>query len=159
MITSSHSERGRKERKKAMEETRTREKVALIVEDDRAIRQRLKDILDVDGIDSLAYATAEQALADLDGSSQHSPVAADVLLVDVMLKGSKMDGIEFISTLKERGNGQLPAPVIVITASGSSLIEQKTRAIQVDGFLRKPFSLADLRDTIRRCLTITGNRK
>ena len=82
----------------------------LIVEDEADIRAMISGILEDEGYDVREAATSSDALAAV---KSRKP---DLVVLDVWLKGSDMDGIELLSELK----GRYPnMPVIVISGHGT----------------------------------------
>ena len=91
----------------------------LIVEDEADIRAMISGILEDEGSDVREAATSSDALAAV---KSRKP---DLVVLDVWLKGSDMDGIELLSELK----GRYPnMPVIVI--SGHGTVETAVAAIR-----------------------------
>lgn len=79
----------------------------LIVEDDAAIRESLKDLLELDGYE--VY-TAEHGRAALGVLREHKPA---VILMDLMMP--EMNGFEFLA--QRRNDPEIAAiPVVVMTA-------------------------------------------
>ena len=105
----------------------------LIVEDDKNIRKLIEIKLKSQGYD--VY-TAENGVSGLDVISANH---IDIMLVDVMMP--KMDGYEFIKTVREGG---FNIPAIMVTARGS--IEDKSKGFSygVDDYMVKPIDFTEL---------------
>jgi DNA-binding response OmpR family regulator len=104
----------------------------LVVDDDESLRLLCRVNLELEGYRVLEAATveaAEQLLRD---------ERIDVVLLDVHV-GSE-DGFTLL--------GHIDAPRVVLF-SGSYEVDDERRA-QVDAILRKPFTLAELADTVGR---------
>lgn len=107
----------------------------LIVDDEQDIRDLVSGVLDDDGYGTRTAATADEALAALD---ERLP---SLILLDVWLRGSSMDGIELLKAIKLR-DPQIP----VIVFSGHGNIDTAVAAIAqgaVD-FIEKPFEAGKL---------------
>lgn len=107
----------------------------LIVDDEQDIRDLVSGVLDDDGYGTRTAATSEEALAALD---ERLP---SLILLDVWLRGSSMDGIELLKAIKGR-DPQIP----VIVFSGHGNIDTAVAAIAqgaVD-FIEKPFEAGKL---------------
>ncbi len=102
----------------------------LIVDDEQDIRDLVSGVLEDDGYGTRTAATSEEALAALD---ERLP---SLILLDVWLRGSSMDGIELLKAIKAK-DPQIP----VIVFSGHGNIDTAVAAIAqgaVD-FIEKPF--------------------
>lgn len=107
----------------------------LVVDDEQDIRDLVSGVLDDDGYGTRTAATADEALAALD---ERLP---SLILLDVWLRGSSMDGIELLKAIKSR-DPQIP----VIVFSGHGNIDTAVAAISqgaVD-FIEKPFEAGKL---------------
>lgn len=102
----------------------------LIVDDEQDIRDLVSGVLEDEGYGTRTAATAEDALSALD---ERLP---SLILLDVWLRGSSMDGIELLKAIKVK-DPQIP----VIVFSGHGNIDTAVAAIAqgaVD-FIEKPF--------------------
>ena len=107
----------------------------LIVDDEQDIRDLVSGVLDDEGYDTRTAATADEALHALDGR------LPSLILLDVWLRGSSMDGIELLKAIKARDPH---IPVIVFSGHGN--IDTAVAAISqgaVD-FIEKPFEAEKL---------------
>lgn len=107
----------------------------LIVDDEQDIRDLVSGVLEDEGYGTRTAASAEDALAALD---ERLP---SLILLDVWLRGSSMDGIELLRAIKVR-DPQIP----VIVFSGHGNIDTAVAAISqgaVD-FIEKPFEASKL---------------
>lgn len=113
----------------------------LLVDDDPAILDICRRVLETEGFTVVQAKRGEDALAKL----QAEPF--DLLLTDIRLPG--LDGLEMVRRLRESAP-ELP----VVTMTGYSNMEMAIQALSfgVDGFLVKPFTLDTLRLTITRAL-------
>lgn len=113
----------------------------LVIDDERAIRNTLKDVLE--------YEKYEVDLAEDGprGLEMFSANAYDIVLCDI--KMAKMDGIEVLSKISE-ASGDIP----VIMISGHGNIDTAVEAIKKGAydFLEKPLDLNRLLITIRNAM-------
>ena len=115
----------------------------LIVEDEDDIREMIGGILEDEGYEVRLAATSEAALAEV---KLRKP---SLVVLDVWLKGSSMDGIELLAHLK----GTHPTlPVIII--SGHGTVETAVSAIRKGAYdyIVKPFKADKLLVTASRAL-------
>jgi FixJ family two-component response regulator len=112
-----------------------------IIDDDRGMRQAIKDLVESVGLRAEAFTTGEEFLK--------KPLTADpsCLVLDVRLP--QMSGLDFQERLAELG---LRVPIIFITAHGD--IPMSVRALKSGAFefLTKPFRDQDLLDAIQQAL-------
>jgi two-component system nitrogen regulation response regulator NtrX len=115
----------------------------LIVEDEDDIRSMISGILEDEGYQVREAATSEAAL---EAVKSRKP---NLVVLDVWLKGSGMDGIELLTALKARYSH---LPVIII--SGHGTVETAVSAIRKGAFdyIVKPFKAEKLLVTASRAL-------
>ncbi|MBC6403326.1 MAG: sigma-54-dependent Fis family transcriptional regulator [Hyphomonadaceae bacterium] len=115
----------------------------LVVEDERDIREMIAGILSDEGCDVRVAATSETALKEV---KLRLP---SLVILDVWLKGSRMDGIELLNYLKADHED---LPVIII--SGHGTVETAVAAIRKGAFdyIVKPFKSDKLLVTANRAL-------
>jgi two-component system CheB/CheR fusion protein len=115
-----------------------------VVDDDRAIREAMRDLLQESGYAVEVFADGPAFFA------AYRPDRAGCLLVDALMPG--MSGVELIERLKTEGH-QLPA--IVITGSGAvPMAVQAMKAGAVD-FIEKPVGHEELLASVKRALDQT----
>ncbi len=115
----------------------------LIVDDERDIRELVGEILRDEGYEVRLAADADECLGEIDRD------LPDLVVLDIWLKGSRMDGIEILRTVK-RDNPDLPVVII----SGHGNIELAVAAIRQGAydFIEKPFNIDQLLVVIARAL-------
>ncbi|MFP4125408.1 MAG: sigma-54-dependent transcriptional regulator [Alphaproteobacteria bacterium] len=115
----------------------------LIVDDEAAIRETVADILEDEGLRPTLAADADEALAAVEAGPP------DLVLLDIWLEGSRLDGIAVLDEIKRR---EPALPVLVI--SGHGTIETAVAAIRKGAydFLEKPFKADRLLLAIERAL-------
>lgn len=116
----------------------------LIIDDERAIRNVLKDILSNEGF------KVEEAADGEEGLKKFQAGTFDVVLCDI--KMPKLDGIEFLQKVTEAGTD---TPVIMISGHGN--IETAVDAVKKGAFdyISKPPDLNRLLITIRNAMDKT----
>jgi len=110
-----------------------------IVDDDEAVRDSLRWLLEANSYRVRAYASAEAFLAD------YSEDQLGVLIVDVRMPG--MSGLQLQEELIAR---KCPMPIVFITGHGDVPMAVTTMKKGAVDFLEKPFNEADLRDIVSR---------
>jgi DNA-binding NtrC family response regulator len=117
----------------------------LIIDDERAIRNVLKDILGNEGF------KVDEAADGEEGLSKFSAGSYDVVLCDI--KMPKLDGMEFLQKVMEKG---VDTPVIMISGHGN--IETAVDAVKKGAFdyISKPPDLNRLLITIRNAMDKTS---
>ena len=115
----------------------------LVIEDEDNIAVALDFLLTRDGHRHMRLATGGGAL---DHIRAHRP---DLVLLDVMLPD--ISGYQIVQEIRADPalNG---VRVLMMTARGSVVERRKGLALGADGFIAKPFELAELRDEMRRLL-------
>ena len=115
----------------------------LIVDDEADIRSLIGDILADEGHATREAEDADGALAAVDDSPP------DLVILDIWLQGSRMDGIEVLKSVK-RDNPDVPVVII----SGHGNIEIAVAAIKQGAydFIEKPFNIDQLLVVVHRAL-------
>jgi two-component system nitrogen regulation response regulator NtrX len=115
----------------------------LIVEDEDDIRAMIGGILEDDGYEVRLTATSAEAINSL---KSRKP---SLMILDVWLKGSTMDGIELLDSIKKSHPNM---PVIII--SGHGTVETAVSAIRKGAYdyIVKPFKADKLLVTCKRAL-------
>jgi len=114
-------------------------KKVLIAEDDKAIVDVVKIILENDGFE--VY-TANQGKAVHETIAQHSP---DMILMDIWLFGE--DGGKIAKQLKSKSETKI-IPLVLMSANNAT--EKITKEVGADDFLLKPFNIDDLLYIVRK---------
>lgn len=115
--------------------------VIYIVDDDEAVRDSLRWLLEANGYRVKCYAGAEQFLEAYD------PEQVGVLIADVRMPG--MSGLELQESLIER---KAPLPIVFITGHGDVPMAVSTMKKGAVDFLEKPFNETELRRIVARML-------
>ena len=112
-----------------------------IVDDDEAVRDSLRWLLEANGYRVKSFSSAEDFL----GAYDSDEIA--VLIVDVRMPG--MSGLELQEELLAR---QAPLPIVFITGHGDVPMAVSTIKKGAVDFLEKPFNETDLRGIVARML-------
>jgi DNA-binding response OmpR family regulator len=116
-------------------------KKILVAEDDRAILEVVKIILEQEGF-SIIFVDKEDGIYKL--IKEQKP---DVILLDIWLGGS--DGGKIAKTIKsDKATKQIP--IIMISANNET--EKIAKEAGADDFLLKPFNIDDLLNIVRKHL-------
>lgn len=114
-----------------------------IVDDDEAVRDSLRWLLEANGYQVKCYASAEAFLNSYDENK------LCVLIVDVRMPG--MSGLELQEALIERDAN---IPMVFITGHGDVPMAVSTMKKGAIDFLEKPFNEAELRTIVARMIDI-----
>ena len=122
----------------------------LIVDDERDIRELIADILKDEG-----YTTRLAANSD-DCMKQVNTEPPSLIILDIWLKDSRMDGIDILKTVK-RDNPDIPVVII----SGHGNIEIAVAAIKQGAydFIEKPFNIDQLMVVVSRAMETSRLRR
>ena len=118
-----------------------------IVDDDEAVRDSLRWLLEANGYRVKSFSGAEEFLQAYD------PDQVGVLIVDVRMPG--MSGLELQEILIAR---DAPLPIVFITGHGDVPMAVSTMKKGAVDFLEKPFNEAELRDIVARMLLDANER-
>ena len=115
--------------------------IVFVVDDDRSIRESLRNLIRSVGLDVQTFASAEEFLIS------QRPEAASCLVLDV-----KLPGLNGLDLQQELAKGDVQIPIIFITGYGD--IPMTVRAMKAGAveFLTKPFRDQDLLDAIHQAL-------
>ena len=122
----------------------------LVVDDEADIRDLVADILEDEG-------HAPRQASDADGAFRAIEAQRpDLIVLDIWLQGSRMDGIEILKTVR-RNHPDLPVVVI----SGHGNIEIAVAAVKQGAydFIEKPFTTDQLMLVARRALEASRLRR
>ncbi|MHA3915857.1 nitrogen assimilation response regulator NtrX [Halovulum sp. GXIMD14793] len=122
----------------------------LVVDDERDIRELIGDILRDEGHAVRLAGDSDTAMKEINLD------APDLIILDIWLKDSKMDGIDILKTVK-RDNPEVPVVII----SGHGNIEIAVAAIKQGAydFIEKPFNIDQLMVVIGRAMETARLRR
>jgi len=114
-------------------------KKILIAEDDKAITEVVKLILDNEGYEVF---TADQGKTIYKILEVHNP---DIILLDIWLYGE--DGSQLAKHIRSKPKTK-HIPIILMSANNET--EKITKEVSADDFLLKPFDIDDLLKIVRK---------
>ena len=122
----------------------------LIVDDERDIRELISDILEDEGYTTRLAGNSDEAMAAIRAEQP------GLLILDIWLKDSQMDGIDILKTVKRN---YPEVPVVIISGHGN--IEIAVAAIKQGAydFIEKPFNIDQLLVVIRRGMETSRLRR
>ncbi|WP_163850335.1 sigma-54-dependent transcriptional regulator [Pseudooceanicola aestuarii] len=122
----------------------------LIVDDERDIRELISDILEDEGFTTRLAGNSDDCLGHLNSE------APGLMILDIWLKDSRMDGIDILKHVK-RNNPDVPVVII----SGHGNVEIAVAAIKQGAydFIEKPFNIDQLLVVIRRAMETSRLRR
>ena len=115
--------------------------VIFVVDDDDAVRDSLRLLLETQNYQVQTFASGEEFL------EQYAPKLVSVLITDVRMPG--MSGLQLQEQLIER---KAPLPIIFITGHGDVNMAVSTMKKGAVDFIEKPFNLEDIKPIISRFL-------
>ncbi|MBR9765807.1 MAG: sigma-54-dependent Fis family transcriptional regulator [Rhodobacteraceae bacterium] len=122
----------------------------LIVDDERDIRELISDILKDEGYGTRLAANSQECMGQV---TSETPA---LMILDIWLKDSEMDGIDILKTVKR---DYPEVPIIIISGHGN--IELAVAAIKQGAydFIEKPFNIDQLLVVIRRAMETSRLRR
>ncbi|MEM8656197.1 MAG: sigma-54 dependent transcriptional regulator [Pseudomonadota bacterium] len=122
----------------------------LIVDDERDIRELISDILEDEGYATRLAGNSDDAMAAINTAEPA------LMILDIWLKDSQMDGIDILKAVKRDNPG---VPVVIISGHGN--IEIAVAAIKQGAydFIEKPFNIDQLLVVIRRAMETSRLRR
>jgi two-component system response regulator FixJ len=114
--------------------------VILVVDDDEAVRQSLKALMEAEGFEVRAFSSGPDLL-----NETNLPVIG-CLLVDYHMPA--MNGLELVSALRDRG---ISIPAILITSNPAKYVRDRAAAVAVL-VIEKPSPGSYLVDSVRQAV-------
>ena len=119
----------------------------LLVDDDAEIIESMRTVLQSKGYDVLIARDGKQGLAL---AEKENP---DLVILDMMMP--KRSGFLVLETL--RRSRSVPMRIIMITANEGSRHKAYAEMLGVDDYIRKPFAMDRLLDSVQRLLATTAS--
>lgn len=122
----------------------------LVVDDEADIRDLIADLLADEGYAVRTAHDADTAFAAVED------LPPDLIILDIWLQGSRMDGIEILKSVKRDNPG---IPIVIISGHGN--IEVAVAAVQQGAydFIEKPFNIDQLLVVVERALEASRLRR
>jgi CheY-like chemotaxis protein len=113
----------------------------LVVDDDREIRELVRQILEACGAEVITAESGEQALAILGGDA-----GVSLVITDFNIKSSKFDGLELTAAIKARWP---EVRVVMISGRAFQITPEQIATAGLEQVIQKPFKPALLVGLIR----------
>ena len=113
-----------------------------IIDDDDAVRDSLKILLEVHGLEVEDFGSTCDFV-----SHYRKPAVPGCLILDQHLP--HMTGLDFLTSAKGR---EIDIPVILISGQGDAKLERRARDAGVADYLHKPISEQKLLETVQRAI-------
>ncbi|MEM1277645.1 MAG: sigma-54 dependent transcriptional regulator [Pseudomonadota bacterium] len=122
----------------------------LVVDDEADIRDLISELLTDEGYTARSAHDADTAFSAIEASPP------DLIILDIWLQGSRMDGIEILKSVKRDNPG---IPIVIISGHGN--IELAVAAVKQGAydFIEKPFNIDQLLVVIGRALEASRLRR
>lgn len=108
------------------------------MEDDKDIRESIRDVLEMEGYSVAAYSNGKEALEGVRGCG--SPC---LILLDLMMP--VMDGWQFLKQRQKLGDTIVAIPVFIVSA----VADQSVTALGAKGYVKKPLDIDVLLKLVR----------
>ena len=125
----------------------TNGKTILVVDDEKAICELIKDLLESEGFKIFTANNGE------DGLKLLQSMIPDLIILDMNMP--KMSGIEFYSKIAKPEDGTSVIPVLVLTGRGN--MKSMFEGLGVSGFISKPFNASELIETVKKIIDTKTN--
>ena len=112
----------------------------LIVEDEEAIREGVREFLSEQGF------TVFEACDGVEALEVFNRESVDLILLDIMMP--RKNGFEVLEEVRQKSN----VPILMLTALQDEETQVKSFELLVDGYIQKPFSLMVLYKRIEALL-------
>ena len=118
----------------------------LIVDDQRAMRSIVRQLLSQVGIENVEEAeNGEAALEYINQPTEDDP---DVIICDLYM--DKMDGMELLNKLRRDENHSIP--IIILTGDSDKLVHQVTEQVGAVAVMTKPVTAQELLAEIEKAV-------
>lgn len=115
----------------------------LVIEDEQILRESILNILKIRGFSAIGAEDGRQGL------QLAKTIAPDLILCDVRMP--ELDGYEVLTALRQDPT-TATVPFIFLTAETIQNVVSQGQVLGANGYLKKPFSTAELIEAINRGL-------
>jgi DNA-binding response OmpR family regulator len=115
--------------------------VVLLIDDERAYAEVIRDALQTYGIEVLLAHNAMEAL------EVYQEKIPDLILLDVMMP--EIDGLTLLKWLREHSEKD-KVPIHIVSAKAQDKDRDAALKAGADGFMAKPFTMDELKELIAR---------
>ena len=124
------------------------ERTILLIEDDREISSTIHGVLQASGYQVVVASNG------IEGQKKIESESPDLVITDMMMP--RMGGFPVLEYLKSLDN---PPKVIMITANEGGRHKAYAEMLGIDDYLRKPFAMDLLLESVARVLNSSGEEK
>ena len=121
--------------------------VVLLIDDEKAYANVIKEAVEALGINVLLAHGAEEALLMFQNRTP------DLILLDIMMPG--VDGLSLLRWLREHSDNE-DVPIHVVSAKSQPKDEKEAIMAGANGFLAKPFTVEELQEVLRQYIPIAS---
>lgn len=118
-----------------------------IVDDDNAVRDSLRFLLETNGYIVETFPSGELFL------DSYKPDSVSILITDV-----RMPGMSGLQLQEEMNNRKIDIPIVFITGHGTVPMAVSTMQRGAVDFIEKPFNLAHIQEVISRLINVAQDR-
>ncbi|WP_028883680.1 response regulator transcription factor [Taylorella asinigenitalis] len=118
-----------------------------IVDDDNAVRDSLRFLLETNGYIVETFPSGEQFL------ESYKPDSVSILITDVRMPG--MSGLQLQEEMNSR---KIDIPIVFITGHGTVPMAVSTMQRGAVDFIEKPFNLTHIQEVISRLINVAQDR-
>ena len=136
-----------KKEKKAIIPERTRKATILVIDDEKMVRDVLKDMLAVEGHEVISSSNAKE------GIELFKKEKVDLVFTDLGMP--EIPGWQLARLIKEIDPS---TPVTMITGWGIQVAKEEIKESSVDFFIAKPFQNKELLELVARAMKLKGKR-
>ena len=124
--------------------------IILLIDDEKAYAEVIKEALTPLGIEAYIACNAMEAMMVM---QQTTP---DLILLDVMMP--EVDGLTLLRWLRENSRDK-HIPIHIVSAKARPEDRDAALRAGADGFLAKPFTMQDLKETLAEYLPILSSNQ
>lgn len=124
--------------------------VILLIDDEKAYAEVIKEALVPMGVDVRIACNAMEAMLVM------QEITPDLILLDVMMP--EVDGLTLLRWLRDNSRGK-EMPIHIVSAKARPEDREAALRVGANGFLAKPFTMQDLKETLSEYLPIFASNQ